>query len=249
MVAVYQLLTDSANKNLIWNTPEHNRRMIIILNNQFSQFTATMLMCIFSRFEHTDKRNLSPDCKSQSVTSIIKILTMLIMCQTNRVSPQFLNNLSILNMLLCSQRISFIKPVLMARYTTKWNSLVVNKKSTIRCNRITAYTSIYMNFIICLVVFLQTGNYCIQIWLVHTPQLRIWNIDCHCSIICRTNSSSDLTSTCILNAVHNSKTVLLVSNKTFNFKSCTAVFCWLWCHFDARTSVVIQIKMSMRNTD
>ena len=49
--------------------------------------------------------------------------------------------------------------------------------------------------------------------------------------------------------VHNSKTVLLVSNKAFNFKSCTAVFSWLWCHFYARTSVVIQIKMSMRHTN
>ena len=93
--------------------------MVVILNDQLFQLTDTVLVCIRILIHHTDKRNFCPDNKSNFITSIIEILGMLIMCQSNGIGSQFFDQSCILIMIFFCQCVSFIQHILMTAYSTQ----------------------------------------------------------------------------------------------------------------------------------
>ena len=115
----HQLIGDAANEDFIGNTPEADRRMIIILSDQLLHLADAVLVGRRVRIHHADEGDLRPDNKAQLVAGVIEILGVLIVSQTDGVGSQLLDELCILVMILPGKSIALIKTVLVTAYAAK----------------------------------------------------------------------------------------------------------------------------------
>ena len=115
----HQLIGDAANEDFIGNTPEADRRMIIILGDQLLHLADAVLVGRRVRIHHADEGDLRPDNEAQLVAGVIEILGVLIVSQTDGVGSQLLDELCILVMILPGKSIALIKTVLVTAYAAK----------------------------------------------------------------------------------------------------------------------------------
>ena len=85
LVVGHQLLGDTADENLIGNAPEHDGRMIVVLDDQLLHLLDAVLMGRGVLAHDGNEGDLGPDGKAQLVTGIIEVLRMLIVSQTNGI--------------------------------------------------------------------------------------------------------------------------------------------------------------------
>ena len=109
VVAFHQLLTDAANQNFVGNAPEHDGRVVVVLDDQLGHLAAAVCVGILAGFEHADERNLGPNGKTDGVAGVIEILTVLVVGQTNGVGTDFLDNLGIFVMVVNAQSVAFVQ--------------------------------------------------------------------------------------------------------------------------------------------
>lgn len=122
VVAVHQLLADAADQDLVGDAPEHDGGVVVVLHNQLGELVAAVLMRLIGLLEHADKRDLCPDSKAQLVAGIVEVLAVLIVCQTDGVGAQLLDDQCILIVLIGGQSVALIHPVLMAGDTAQRGS-------------------------------------------------------------------------------------------------------------------------------
>ena len=223
--------------------------MIVILNDQLFQLDDTVLMCIRILVHHADKRNLCPHYKSHLIAGIIKILRMLIMCQTNRVCPQLLDEPCIFVMILFCKSISFIEHILMAAHSAQRSFCPIDDKAFVRITGKTAHTHTCGNLIIRFISSLQLRSYCIQVRSINLPEFCIRNIHCYCSFISRAAGTCHFISLCITDSVQYGKVFICLFHIRNNLKCSASTFTRFWCYLNSRSSVILQIKMRIRNTD
>ena len=95
-VILHQILCDAAHRDLIGKTPHDDRRMVVILRNQFLQLTDR----IFPAARHMNRnvRNLCPDNHAPLITQIIEELIVLIVSKSNRIGTHLADQIHILNL-------------------------------------------------------------------------------------------------------------------------------------------------------
>ena len=77
-------------RDLVGEPPNGNRGVVVTLGDQFTHLVQCVLAA--GRHVHGDIRDLCPDNDAVFVAEIIKLLRMLIMCQTKSVGPKLPNN-------------------------------------------------------------------------------------------------------------------------------------------------------------
>ena len=245
----HQLLGNAPDQDLVGNSPETDRGVIVILNDQFFQLADTILMGFGIFVEHTDKGDLRPDNKSQLVAGVIEILGMLIMCQTDSVCPQLFDQLCVLVVVFSCQSVPFIKHILMAAHAPQRRLFSVDDKSLLRIAGKAADACFHRNLIICLVSSLERCLYCIKIRAVDLPFLCLRHIKGNARTVRRAAAAGSFSSLCVQNRVQHCKVFISIFHIRNNFKFCSAAVTGLWRYLDTGASIIFQIKMRIRHAD
>ena len=249
VVAFHQLLADAANQNFVGNAPEHDGRVVVVLDDQLGHLAAAVCVGILAGFEHADERNLGPNGKTDGVAGVIEILTVLVVGQTNGVGTDFLDHLGILVMVVNAQSVAFVQAVLMAGNTAQRGGHAIDGKAAVRGDGVAAHTNIDAQIVIGFIAALQAGNYGVQVGLVHAPQLSIRHIQGNGGVISRAGGGSNLKSIGIFNAVLHGKVFVRVGHIAFDFERGAAVRCRFGGNFNAGAAEIIQVKVGIGHAD
>ena len=82
MVLKQILIRASCHRDLVGKPPNHDTRVIVILNNQLFHLGNGILTSV--RHVRGNVRNLSPDYKTSLIAQIVKILIVLVVSQADR---------------------------------------------------------------------------------------------------------------------------------------------------------------------
>ena len=174
---------------------------------------------------------------------------MLIVCQTDGVGTQFLDDLCVLIVVLHGQGVALVQLILMAGDTAQRGGLAVDGEAAVRGNGVAAHAYVGVDLVKGLVVALQTCHHGVEVRLVHAPQLSVRDVNRNGRIVRRTNSGSHFASVGVLDAVHHGKAVVGVGDEALDFKGSAAVCGGLGGDHDAGAAVVVQIKVCVGHAD
>ena len=174
---------------------------------------------------------------------------MLIVCQTDGVGTQFLDDLCVLIVVLHGQGVALVQLILMAGDTAQRGGLAVDGEAAVRGNGVAAHAYVGVDLVKGLVVALQTCHHGVEVRLVHAPQLGVRHIDGNSSAVGGAHSGGYLASVGVLDAVHHGKAVVGVGDEALDFKGSAAVCGGLGGDHDAGAAVVVQIKVCVGHAD
>ena len=95
--------------------------MIVVLIDQIFHLLTTVFMCRRIITLAADVRDLCPYDKSILITYIIEILTVLIVCKTDRICSNFPDQIRIKAVIFFCQCISLIQLILMSGNSTQFH--------------------------------------------------------------------------------------------------------------------------------
>ena len=199
--------------------------------------------------EHADEGNLSPDGETDLVASVIEVLAVLIVRQTDGVCTQLLDEHGVLIVLLGGQSVALVDAVLMAGNAAQRGGHAVDGEAFVRGDLEGTDTDVGVNFVNCLVVALQLCGDGVQVRLVHAPQLCIGNVDGDFGISRAADCRSDFVAVAILDGVQNGQVVRSVGDEALDGEVCTAVLSGNGGDHDAGAAVVVQIKVCVGHAD
>ena len=121
LIQISQILAErfivSTDQDFIGNSPEENRRMVVVLGNQLSHLADGIVISFLARNKSGNKRNLCPQSKSGMVAQIIEILIMLIVSQTDGVGTQLFDDRHVFFVVCFGNCPAFVQTVLVAGNT------------------------------------------------------------------------------------------------------------------------------------
>ena len=130
---------------LIEQPPETDRRMIIMLANQFFQLLFPVLperrlvdVALVLVSARPDLRNFSPGDNSVFIHQVIKVSRLRIMSQTNGISPHLDHNGRIFIVMHFIKRISPFRPILVAAYSFQFQMFPIQKETFLGIHMIIA---------------------------------------------------------------------------------------------------------------
>ena len=249
VVTVNQLLADTADQNLVGDAPEHNGRVVVVLDDQLFHFLAAMLVGGIAGLEHADKGDLCPNGKAQLVAGIVEVLAVLIVCQTNGVGTQLFDDLCVLVVILGAQGVALIQAVLMAGNTAQRGGNAVDGEAAVGGDSKAAHAGVDGDLIIGFVAAVQAGSDGVQVGFVHAPQDSFGDVQGHGRVVRGAHGTGNFPAVGIFKDVLNGKIVAGVGDKCLQGKVCATVLGGGRGDHNAGTAVVVQIKVGFGYAD
>ena len=249
VMSVHQLLRDAADEDLVGDAPEHDGGVVVVLDDEFLHLLHDMLVSALALLEDADEGDLSPNGETDLIASIVKVLTVLVVCQTDGVGAQFLDEHGVIIVLLGGQSVALEHAVLMAGNTAQRGGHAVDGEALVGSDLEGTDADVGGDLVHFLVVALQGGDNGVQVGLVHAPQLGIGNVDGDLSVGRAADSRSDLAAEAVLDAVHDGQVVSGVGDEALDGEVCAAVLGGNRGDHHAGAAVVVQIKVCVGHAD
>ena len=249
VVGVHQLLRDAADQDLVGDAPEHDGGVVVVLDDELLHLLHDVGVCALALLEDADEGDLSPDGETDLVAGIVEVLAVLIVCQTDGVGAQLLDEHGVLIVLFGGQRVALEHAVLMAGNAAQRGGHTVDGEAFVGRDLEGTDTDVGVDLIDGLVVALQGRSDGVQVGLVHAPQLCVGHVDGDFGLGGAADSGSDLAAEAVLDAVQNGQVVSGVGDEALDGEVCTAILRGDRGDHDAGAAVVVQIKVCIGHAD
>ena len=158
--------------DLIGQSPDHNGRVIVVLNDQLCHLADGVLPAI--GHVRGNIGNFRPDHQSALIAQIIENLAVLIMRQTDGVGTEFADQVDVFLVMLPFQGIADFRPVLVAAHTAQRIRLSVENEALLRINPIGTHAEARADLILELIIHKHAHSHGVEIRILPAlPEMRL----------------------------------------------------------------------------